>query len=160
MRKRKALILITALILVTSVLAVTLTGCLKIGLKEKNVKDRIDELGGTYKYERSSPITGSLNNGHNVTSIILATLTVDDVERQVYIFYCGDDETSNWVKEQADGYLSRMREEEAQLLSDIANGIKFEEFETIYDYEHWISYQYDRMVMCGYVKAVAAIRKY
>lgn len=159
MNKKRTFILITALILLVSVLTVTFAGCLKIGLKEKNVKARIEELGGTCSDVRTCPIA-SRNNGHNIKSIYVANINIDDEDRIVYIVYCGDDESSEWVKQQADGYLASVREEEAQLLAEIEQGTKIRELETIYDYEHWISYQYDRMVMCGYVKAVAAIRKY
>lgn len=162
MIQNRKIILILSTILVVAILAITFTSCLKIGLQEKNVLKRIEEEGGTYQTLRTSynPFTEVTYSDYSMKALYLAKMPIGETIYDVYVLYADDEKSSNWMKEEADTYLSNKKAEEAQLLKDIEEGRKFIENETIYDYEHWITYQYDKCVMLGYYEAVAILRKY
>lgn len=164
MKNSKKLILIVSVVLVATILVATLAGCLKIGMKEKNLLAHIEEEGGTHAVARTTPITIDGEGTHNFESKYLVTFKMGEEgaeeEQTCYVIYCGDDKSADWAKEKADEYIAKMREEQAEIMRKIeADELIAEETEVV-DYNHWVSYQYDRVVICGYYKVVSILRSY
>ena len=55
MRKRGYLMIILCLALV-AVLGLSLVGCLKIGMRERNIQKRLEDAGAEISHERTAPM--------------------------------------------------------------------------------------------------------
>ena len=138
------MLLLICVILIAGLLGVSLTSCLKIGMRENNVRDRLNEAGVTVKYERTSPMTSEGQNGYKIGDIMHGTMivseNVDDeaVEREenIYVFFAGDIRSADWVENVSKKYV------EDNALS------------------HWNVYRFEEVVAVGYYKLVAIVRQY
>lgn len=132
--KQKSLII--AVVALMLLLAVSLTGCLKIGMQKKNVIERLEKAGAKVTYEKNTPMTSDGQKNYKIVDILLAVLEIDGEERSVYVVYAGDDKSADWVES------------------------RFDEYKGAEGYESWLVYRYERAVMFGYFKAVAIARNY
>lgn len=143
MKKRLCLSVISALL--ACVLLVSLTSCLKIGMKQNAIESRLKEAGATVSYERTTPMTKGAT-GYVFDDLILSTKlythTVDgqetEVVEQLYIIFCGNDITADWTETACKTYISDNKSES----------------------DKWIAYRYDRVVMCGYYELLSIARNY
>ncbi len=142
--KRKIVISIVCALLVCVLLA-TLTSCMKIGMKESNIKSRLEEGGATCQYARTTPMTKD-SSGCVFEDIIHATksytVSVDgqDAEtvQEVYVIFCGNDSTADWTENACKKYITDNKQ----------------------DSDKWQTYRYERVVVCGYFKLVSLARNY
>lgn len=144
--RSKRIILIICTVLLAAILAVTLTSCLKIGMREKNVVDRLKDAGATVAYERTTPMTPSGTSGYRVGNIVHATMLMteqhgedaSETEQHLYIFFAEDMRSADWAEKACKDYVDQ-------------NG------ETL---SNWIVYRYEETVMAGYFKLVSIARQY
>ena len=70
------------------------------------------------------------------------TRTVDgqesEVTEELFIIFCGNDVTADWTENACKTYLADNKS----------------------DSDKWISYRYDRIVMCGYYELLSIARNY
>lgn len=127
------------------VLLASLTSCMKIGMKQNAIESRLKESGATISYERTTPITKDAK-GYVFEDLIRSTKvytrTVDgqvseDTE-ELFIIFCGNDVTADWTENACKTYLADNKS----------------------DSDKWISYRYDRIVMCGYYELLSIARNY
>lgn len=143
MKKRLCLSVICALL--ACVLLVSLTSCLKIGMKQNAIESRLKEAGATVSYERTTPMTKGAS-GYVFDDLVYSaktyTHTVDGQETEVveelYIIFCGNDVTADWTENACKTYISDNKSES----------------------DKWIAYRYDRVVMCGYYELLSIARNY
>lgn len=143
MRKKVALS-ITCVVMVCVLLA-SLTSCMKIGMKQNAIESRLKESGATISYERTTPITKDAK-GYVFEDLIRSTKvytrTVDGQEsedtEELFIIFCGNDVTADWTENDCKTYLADNKS----------------------DSDKWISYRYDRIVMCGYYELLSIARNY
>lgn len=134
--KTKKILRAILLILLTALMSVSLSACLKIGMKRDNLISRLEKAGASVTYERSTPMTEAGQRNYRLDDILLAKVQIDGEERHVYVIYCGDDRSGDWVESQ----FKASKEDEV--------------------YADWLVYRYDNVVMFGYFKAVAIARNY
>ncbi len=146
--KTKKLFTITLSIVMICVLALSLCACLKIGLQRDKVITRLQEAGATVEYVRSTPMTAVGQNSHNIGDMLRATAQINDQDEVVYIIYANDQDSFEWVKECCETYKADQIEQNPEPA----------EGET--DYNSWIVYTYDYMVMIGHFRMVAMARSY
>ena len=143
MKTKRAFLIILTLLL-TAVLAVTLTACLKIGMREKNIIERLEEAGASVVYERTSPMTLNGQAGYRIGDIVHATKAYADngdeneTERHIWIFFAQDARSADWIEEECKKYLEQDPDATAR----------------------WISYRFDEVVMVGYYRLVSIARQY
>ena len=143
MKKRLCLSVICALL--ACVLLVSLTSCLKIGMKQNAIETRLKDAGATVSYERTTPMTKGAS-GYVFDDLVLSTKTylrtVDGQETEVveelYILFCGNDPTADWAEKTCKSYVSDNKSES----------------------DKWIAYRFDRVVMCGYYELLSIARNY
>jgi hypothetical protein len=136
MRKKVALS-ITCVVMVCVLLA-SLTSCMKIGMKQNAIESRLKESGATISYERTTPITKEAKGcvfEDLIRSTKVYTRTVDrqvsEVTEELFIIFCGNENACKT-------YLADNKS----------------------DSDKWISYRYDRIVMCGYYELLSIARNY
>ena len=160
MKTKKLVISIIAILLV-AVLVCSLTACLKIGMQAENIKSRLEKHGATVKTNlRSAPVIEGWKNGSSVTitNIIYASYTPpteesddysvapenseENPEQELYVIYCGDKKSADWVEEQCKAY------KDAEENADICAG--------------WSVYRYedDNIIMVGHYLLLAIARQY
>ena len=165
MKNKKLFLSLIAIVLLAAVLTCTLTACLKIGMKEENLIKRLKNHGASVSYERSSPITPEWQSkGISIKDILLAAYTEGEgevvdgstldeegdeeeqssvsvtVRQTLYVFYCNDKESGDWVEDKCKAYKA-----------DEQNG------ETV---KNWNIYRYDNVVMIGDYQLLAVARQY
>lgn len=165
MKNKRTLFSVVSVVLLVALLVCTLTACLKIGMKEENVIKRLKDSGAAVTYERSAPMIAEWQSkGMSIKDILLAKLdgtsgevvdgaTLDgssgeqteegetaQVVQLLYIIYCSDKETGDWVEDMCKEYKSS--EENAELV------------------KNWNMYRYDNIVMIGDYKLLAIARQY
>lgn len=160
MKKKKLAISILAILLVAA-LVCSLTACLKIGMKPENIKSRLEKHGATVKTNlRSAPVIEGWKSGSsvNISNIIYAAYTPpaeesgdynvtpedpeETPEQELYVIYCGDKKSADWVEEQCKAY------KDAEENADICTG--------------WVVYRYedDNVIMVGHYLLLAVARQY
>ena len=162
MKTKRLIISIIAVMLLAAVLVCSLTACLKIGMKSENVVKRLEEHGATVKSNmRSAPVIAGWKNGSSISisNIIYAyytpaaegdeTLTTvepegedEHPEQELYVIYCGDKKSADWVEEQCKAYKNA--EENADICAN------------------WSVYRYedDNIIMIGHYLLLAVARQY
>lgn len=157
MKTKKIVFSIIAVVLLVALFGCLLTACLKIGMKEKNVIDRLKKHGAEVSYERSSPVIADWqSNGVSIKDILLAvmqdgdnavdgaTLDVDTDESEnenkqiLYIFYANDKPSADWIEKKCKEY----KETNAETC------------------KNWNVYRYDNVVMIGDYQLLAVARQY
>jgi hypothetical protein len=144
--KAKRIVLIICTVLIAALLGASLTSCLKIGMRENNVRDRLDKAGVTVKYERTSPMTSEGQSGYKIGDILHGTMIVrenvdgEDVEKEesVYVFFTGDTRSADWVQERCKKYVE----------------------ENVDNISRWNVYRFEEVVVVGYYKLVSIVRQY
>lgn len=145
MKKRKLFLAITSIV-VLCVLLTSMTACLKIGMRQSNIENKLKDAGASIRYERNTPMTKDGQGDHKLEDLVYATMTyvetVDgvetDVTRKLYVIFAGDDSSASWAEERCRAYVL----ENAELC------------------DGWETYRSDRVVMCGYYKVLAIARGY
>jgi len=92
--KAKRIVLIICTVLIAALLGVSLTSCLKIGM-------------------RTSPMTSEGQSGYKIGDILHGTMIVrenvdgEDVEKEesVFVFFTGDTRSADWVQERCKKYV-------------------------------------------------------
>ena len=144
--KGKRVVYLICIIVIAGLLGISLTSCLKIGMKESNVRNRLSDAGVTVRYERTSPMTIEGQNGYKIGDILHGTMTITETvvgetaerEENVYVFFAGDTRSADWVENVSKKYI----EDNADVLS------------------HWNVYRFEEVVAVGYYKLVAIVRQY
>ncbi len=145
MSRRKVIFSAVGVMLVAALLAMSLTACLKIGMQEKNVRDRLVKAGAQTSYERTSPMTAGLS-GYKIGDILLAKLAVvdnvdgEEVEslQSVYVFFTQDSRSADAVEKACKSYM----EENSETLV------------------RWNVYRHEEVIVCGHYKLVSIVRQY
>lgn len=86
MKKRKLFLAITSIV-VLCVLLTSMTACLKIGMRQGNIENKLKDAGASIRYERNTPMTKDGQGDHKLEDLVYATMTyvetVDGVETDV-----------------------------------------------------------------------------
>ncbi len=143
MRTKKTITVICC-VLVLVIMALSLTACLKISMKENSIKDRLTKAGAQIENLRTSPITVDGQSGHSIEDILLAKMLVTDrvgeedveAEESLYIFFARDSKSAAWVESRCKEYISA---------NELTN---------------WNVYRYEEVVMCGHYKILKIARTY
>ena len=114
-------------------------------MKQNAIETRLKDAGATISYERTTPMTKAAS-GYDIDDLVLSTKTylrtVDGQETEVveelYILFCGNDPTADWAENACKSYVSDNKSES----------------------DKWISYRFDRVVMCGYYELLSIARNY
>ncbi len=144
--KTKKFIKILCAVLIVVALTVSLTACLRIGMRKDYIEKRLNKAGATINHQRTSPMTEDGQNAYNIEDIMLAKLEVadgpnDDGEKhedELYIFFCGNSESAGWVEEQCKSYRDANKEQ----------------------HPNWDVYRQDETVMIGHYKILTIVRTY
>lgn len=145
MKAKRILIFICAAVLIAA-LSVSLTACLKIGMRENNVLDRLNKAEVTVQFERTSPMTLNGQNGYDIGDIVhgkkVYTEQVDgqdvEVEQEIYVFFTKNIRSADWAEEVCRKYIEENPETAA----------------------HWNVYRYDEVVAIGYFKLISIVKQY
>lgn len=134
---------IIATILIITLLAVlfAFTGCMKYGMTEHNLTDRLKENG--YRVSTGNSLieyTDPSLKGVQVTNSLLGDKTENDVYYFVYVYYCKDTSSADKVEEVMNGAI---------------DGIKAENPDRKYSV-----YRYENMVLAGDFDSVTAARNF
>ncbi len=140
--KGKRLTLCIFTLVLVAVLAVTLTACLKIGMREKNVVERLEGAGASVAYERTAPMTLNGQSGYRIGNILHATMVVtegeNEEEQHLYVYFAQDVRSADWIEGECKSYVKQNGDETA----------------------HWITYRFEEVVMVGHFRLVAIARQY
>jgi len=166
---KKRFVLFLSLVLITSLLMLSLTSCIKLGLKTRNLISSLEEAGYTVNYVYRTPMTqgggskykyedilyvfksddGSASKDeHQIdggdisgTSGTSGTITTEELPLYaMYAIYCANDATGDYCEEQCQKYIE---------LSE--NNVKCTK---------WIVYRNDNIILCGHIDIVAIARGY
>lgn len=159
MKNSKFVLKAVVLVVIVAILSVTLSACLKIGLKENNVISRLEAYGATVKKNmRSAPvIEGWTSNADVAVKNILYATYVPDVDssagldgedvdmsayemQELYVIYTDDKKSGDWVEEHCKAYVKA--EENADVTA------------------HWNVYRYDNIILVGDYRLLAVARQY
>ncbi len=172
MRKKVALSI--SCLLLACILLVSLTSCMKIGMKQSGIESRLKDAGATKQYVRTTPMTKD-SKGYVFEDLIYSTKkftrTVDGQETEVvevlFIIFCGNDATADWAENACKSYVSKYGTDNIYDRSDIFEVSDFPNLNDNFDNPSempklykWIAYRYDRVVMCGYFELLAIARNY
>ncbi len=147
MKTKKIFTILLSIGLICAI-AISLSACLKIGLQTDKVYARLQEEGATVEYVRSTPMTIVGQDAQSLDDMLRATKEIDGIVQTVYIIYSTNQDSAEWVEERCRAY----KEEQLSAHPEPAEG------ET--DYNEWIVYTYDYMVMIGHYKMVSLARTY
>lgn len=156
MKKNKSLV-IFALVLVFTMLALSLTGCLRFGLQRKPIISRLEKAGYTIEYETLGFMQDPIDQGHvyEFESVFTAMKVDEDgIISFVTVSFCKSDEAAEWVEKTMKQTIKEAKDaENLDLLEE-----DFYEFSQVYD--RMVVYRYDRLVMVGTHDAVTTARNY
>lgn len=142
LKMRKRMVLILAMILIVALLSVSLAGCLKIAMREDNIKSRISDSGGTFEYLRTLPFDPGGTAGTRLGTIMRAYVPKDGESRCVIIVFARDTASGDRIEEVCKSAIDNKTKYEGQNVSE------------------WNIYRYDNMVMFGDYRAIAIARGY
>ncbi len=142
---RKKVIMSITVALLACILLVGLTSCMKIGMKQNAIESRLKEAGASISYVRTTPMTAQAK-GYVFEDLIRSTKTYTrnvegqdtEITEELYIIFCGNDSTADWTENACKTYISDNKK----------------------DSDKWLSYRYDRVIMCGYYELLAIARNY
>lgn len=134
--------MILAMILIVAMLSISLVGCLKIAMREDNIKSRISDSGGTFEYLRTLPFDTGGTAGTRLGTIMRAYVPKDDTMRCVIIVFARDTASGDRIEEVCNSAIDNKTQYAGQNLSE------------------WNIYRYDNMVMFGDYRAIAIARGY
>lgn len=137
---KKRVLITTSIVLLVAVLF-TFVGCMKYGMTEHNLTDRLSKNG--YRVatgETLVPYTDPALKGVNVSSSILGEKTDSDVYYFVYVYYCKDSDSADTVENVMNGAIE---------------GIKAENADRKYSV-----YRYENMVLAGDFESVTTARNF
>lgn len=138
--KTKKIALTFVCVAMCAILLLSLCSCMKIGMKENTIVDRLQDAGASVRYERSTPMT-PIGAGYNLEDLILATLTQGEESEEVWTLYvicAGDERAADWAEESCKKYVADNGEETVG----------------------WNTYRYERVILCGHYKLLAIARGY
>ena len=161
MKRTKLILSLIVVVVLVAVLACTFTSCLKIGMQEKSVYNRLKQSGATVSYPNSAaPITGWQSQNISIGTIILAVMNgegqnsgdenesseegssaeIDVVSgsKTLYVFYANDKKSADWIESRCKAYKS----ENAELC------------------QKWNIYRYEDIVMFGHFELLSIARQY
>ena len=166
MRKRGYLMIILCLALV-AVLGLSLVGCLKIGMRERNIQKRLEDAGAEISHERTAPMLydGTSAQLNGIGTILFSYMGVterdsdtnEDVEHQeiLYIIFAKTDESGDWAEAAAKSWLETQKQLRADGQEDPNGDVQAE-----WDLDKWNVYRYENIVMCGHYQILAVARSY
>lgn len=164
--KKRNFIMITVCALVVCMLAFSLAGCLKIGMRERNLEARMDKAGATVTHERTAPMLrdGTSAQLSGIGTIMACYMNVSDRdpetgeefehEDMLYVIYANNDPSAKWAKEAAKTWLENIK----SILSageELPEGV-----DSTLDYENWNVYDFENLVMCGHYRILSVARGY
>ncbi len=139
-------------------LSFSLSGCLMIALKERNIEQRLVDSGAEITHERVTPMTEEGQSGQRIGTILLAYMDVVDRNSEtgedyqhsdmLYVIFAETDASAKWVEDRCYTW----KDEQAKLL---ANGEEY-----LQDVTHWSVYRHDRVIMIGHFRILAIARTY
>ncbi len=138
MKKR---VLTTISIFVLVAVLFSLVGCMKYGMTEHNLSDRLSENG--YRVASGQSLvefSDASLKGVNVSSSLLGDKTEDDVYYFVYVYYLKDSDSADTVEE---------------VMTDKIDEIKAENPDRKYSV-----YRYENMVLAGDFDSVTVARNF
>ena len=144
--KHKRILNIICLVLIVTLMSVTLSACLKIGMGKNKIIDRLNKAEVSISYDRTSPMTEGGQNSHKIGDIVHGTKSFakneDGEEIQVtehlYVFFAGDIRSADWIEEACKTYVN-----------DNADSL-----------DKWNVYRFDEVVAVGYYRLVNIVRQY
>ncbi len=166
MRKRKLGLIIICAALVC-VLTLSLTGCLKIGMRERNLQQRLEKAGAEISHQRTAPMFAdwSAKQINNIGTILYAYMTVsqynaelgENTEHQdmLYVVFARSDEGAEMAEDAMNKWLDDEKALRAAGEEDPSGDIEPE-----WDIEKWRVYRYDRVLMCGHWQILSVARMY
>lgn len=119
----------------------TFVGCMKYGMTEHNLTDRLTENGyrvatGKSLVEFSDPTL----KGVNVSSSLLGDKTEDEIYYFVYVYYCKDSDSADTVEEVMNDAIDSMKDENPNRKYSV--------------------YRYENMVLAGDFDSVTVARNF
>lgn len=149
MRKARRFVLAALCVLLVGCLCICLCSCLKVGLQKNKVYARLVDNGANVDYVRSTPMTVDGGAGQSIGDILYATLAMDGKEVELYVLYCGNTPSADWVENKCREY------KDAKLAGANEDG----EEQTV-DYSEYVVYRFDETILFGHYKLVALVRGY
>lgn len=142
---KKRVMLTIATVLIVCLLAVSLTACMKIRMRKSSIVDRLEDIGATIEYQRTTPMTKGGEKEYSFEDLIYSTKAYNDVEnddseiiQELYVIFCGSDSAADWAEDACKKYIEDN--------PDIT--VK------------WNTYRYERVIMCGYYELLTEVRTY
>ena len=99
---------------------------------------QLGELFQDYAVGKSRKSIASLMDIRPDKAVIFKDGQETEVVEELYILFCGDDPTADWAEKTCKSYVSDNKSES----------------------DKWISYRFDRVVMCGYYELLSIARNY
>jgi len=156
---------ILSIVLIVVVLSLSLTACLKIGLKKNNLISKLNEEGFTVNYIYRTPMTTGAGSKYKYDDILYvykegvsnnyqdqqidggvsgSESGTDDASTKsnyiMYVIYCTNEQTADFTEDQCETYIA-LEDNATQCLK-------------------WVVYRYDNIVFCGNIEIVAVARGY
>lgn len=137
---------VICLVLLLAAICTAFTSCMKIGMQEKNIIERLTKAGADIEYMRTTPITINGQAGYKIGDILLVKMAFSNasededlqVEEMLYIYFAQDKRSGDWLESVCKEYLESHREENPK----------------------WNVYRYDEVVMIGHYKILTVARSY
>lgn len=142
---KKRVLLIIATLLIVCMLCASLTACMKIRMRKSSIVDRLEDVGATIEYKRTTPMTKDGEKEYSFEDLIYVTKSYSEGEegdceilQELYVIFCGSDDGADWAEEACKKYVEDN--------PDIT--VK------------WNTYRYERVIMCGYYELLKEARTY
>ncbi len=162
---KRVMIFISALLV--AVLAFSLAGCLKIGMRERNIRQRLEDAGAELSYEKIAPMlrggtAGQLNSIGTVLGSYMSVKdrnadTNEEVEHEdmLYVIFAKTDSAGDWAEDCANAWLDKQLELRQNGEEDPDGDVKPE-----WALDKWNVYRYDNVIMCGHYQILKVARTY
>lgn len=144
-----------------------LCGCLKIGMRERNLEDRLVKAGAEVSHERIAPMLrgGTSAQLGGIGTVLFAPMGVSDYDKEtgetaehqdmLYVIFAKTDEAATWAEDRAGEWLQEERD-----LRERGEEDEYGDVAPEWDLDHWNIYRYDRVVMCGHFRILSVAKMY